>query len=89
MRIEISKAAGKKFTEGERTKILELISRCVKTHYLISEDNNDTLVIIECIPEEIVQALKKKLSSEYDVTVKEDSFMAGIDLYDMLTGGLW
>ncbi len=89
MRIEISKSSKEKLTDNERVIFRELINMYVNTYYLISENNQGTLFVIECVPEEYVERIKKYLVPKYEVIVREDSFMAEIDLRDMLSGGLW
>jgi len=88
MRIEISNYSKTNLTSSEREMIYELTNRCINACYLISE-NNGTFVILECVPEKCAEEITKILSSKYEVSVTEDSFMAQIDLIDMLSGGLW
>ncbi len=89
MRIEISNHSKTDLTDNERNTIYELITRWINTYYLISETNDRTLVILECVPEECIKEITKILNNKYEITVTEDSFMAQIDLLDVLSGGLW
>lgn len=89
MRIEISSQSKTKLTNSDRNMIHKLVNKCINTNYLISEENNGTLVVLECVPENCVEKIKKILITKYEINVREDSFMASIDLMDMLSGGLW
>ena len=89
MRIEILNHSKTNLTKKERDRIYELTSKCTATNYLISEMNNGASVILECVPEDCTEKMIKLLNNEYEISVTEDSFMAQIDLMDMLSGGLW
>lgn len=89
MRIEISKQSKTKLTNSDRNMIRDLVNKCINTYCLISEADNGTLFVLECVPENCAEDLTKHLSANYEINVKEDSFMAEIDLMDMLSGGLW
>lgn len=89
MRIEISKQSKAKMTNSDRKAIHELVNKCINTYCLISEENNGTLFVLECVPENCAEKVTKLLNANYKVSVGEDSFMAEIDLMDMLSGGLW
>lgn len=88
MRIEISNHSKTNLTNSERDMIYELTNNIINAHYLISEKNNGALIILECVPEKCAEEIAKLLS-KYEISVTEDSFMAQIDLIDMLSGGLW
>lgn len=89
MKIEISKHSKEKLTDEDWIIFMELINMCVNTYCLISKNDKGTLFVIECVPKEYVEKIKKHLPPRYEVTVQEDSFMAEIDLMDILSGGLW
>ncbi len=89
MRIEISNHSKTSLTNNERDTIYELSNKIINTNYLISEENTGTLVILECVPEKCAEEITKLLNNKYEIRVMEDSFMAKIDLLDMLSGGLW
>lgn len=89
MRIEISNYSKTNLTKNERDTIYELVNKCTIANYLISEENNGALVVIECVSEACTAEITKHLSNEYKITVTEDSFMAQIDLMDLLSGGFW
>ncbi|MCI8469925.1 MAG: hypothetical protein HFJ35_00155 [Clostridia bacterium] len=89
MRIEISNHSKTNLTNNERDRIYELTNECIDAYYLISEKNNGALVILECVPKKCTEKITKLLGNKYEITVTEDSFMAQIDLIDMLSGGLW
>lgn len=83
MRIEIFKRSRKKLSNVERQYLQELISWSINTYCLISEENEGTIVI-ECVPEAYVEKLKNIIEPQYEIKVKEDRFMAQIDLMDLL-----
>jgi len=89
MRIEISKQSKTKFTDSDLNMIRKLVNKCINTYCLISEIENRTLFVLECVPENCAEDIAKQLSANYKINLKEDSFMAEIDLRDMLSGGLW
>lgn len=89
MRIEISNHSKIKLTNNERDRIYELTNKCINTYHLRSVENNGTVVTLECVPEKCAEEIAKLLSNQYEISVTEDSFMAQIDLIDMLSGGLW
>jgi len=89
MRIEISNYSKTNLTKNERDAIYELANKCINANCLIYEENDDTLVILKCVPEECTAEITKLLSNEYKISVTEDSFMAQIDLMDLLSGGFW
>lgn len=82
MRIEISNYSKTNLTNNERNSIYELSNKCISTYYLISEKNNE--VILECVPEEYAKIIEKLLCNKYKINITEDSFMADIDLMDLL-----
>lgn len=89
MRIEISNYSKTNLTNNERNMIYELTNKCIDAHCLISEENNGALITLECVPEKCAEEITKLLSNKYEISIAEDSFMAEIDLRDMLSGGLW
>ncbi len=45
-------------TSNEKDRIYELANKCIDTNYLISEKNNGTSVILECVPKSVLKKLQ-------------------------------
>lgn len=90
MRIEISKPSRTVLAECDICYIRSIADVYINTYCLMSEENNRSLFVLECVPEDcaekVVHNIDKKM---YNVDLKEDTFMAEIDLMDFLSGGLW
>lgn len=89
MRIEISNHLGEKLSVVNRIHIELVIDDFIKEPHLISIENANTTLVLECVNEKSAKEIKKVLKHQYDVQILEDRFMAQIDLLDALSGGLW
>lgn len=89
MRIEISKPSKTVLTEDDICYIRSMANICINTYCLMSEQNNRSLFVLECVPEGCAKELVSCMEDMYSVNLKEDTFMAEIDLMDLLSGGLW
>lgn len=79
MRIEIKA----NFRNDERKHIYEVANECINNNYMISERNNGE-IILECVPEKYAKEIKNLLGNKYEINVTDDTFMAHIDMLDLL-----
>lgn len=84
MRIEISKPSKEVLTECDICYIKSIVNVYINAYCLMSEQNNRSVFVLECA-KKVISHIKEI----YSVDLKEDTFMAEIDLMDLLSGGLW
>ncbi len=89
MRIEISKPSKEVLTECDICYIKSIVNVYINAYCLMSEQNNRSVFVLECVPEECAKKVISHIKEIYSVDLKEDTFMAEIDLMDLLSGGLW